>query len=346
MNTDKKPRPSAALRTALVMFGVALTAFLTAGAAYAVDDGTLGIRPEKESDFFHLSVYPGSALDATAIVTNHTSEPVTLLTYPVDGQSTPQGTFALAAEADERKGVGAWVQLESGSITVPAKSEQKVPFRISVPVGTEPGDYAGGLIIQSPPVKGETSMVDGDTALRLDVIQRQGVRIYLDVAGEAVKSLDHGSLDWKRDGDTLTFTLPVHNTGNVTLHPAADLDVSEWTGTDTKLTFNKPESILPGASLDLQATLQDAPPVHIGQAQANLTSEAGTATAATSILHVSLLVIGIALLSLAVIVLTAWRIIRFIQRAREAMAKVAQTELEPTDPGTRRANRQRTGASR
>lgn len=306
------------------MFGVAVTAFVAAGQAHAVDDGTLGIRPEKESDFFHLSVYPGSALEATAIVTNHTSDPVTLLNYPVDGRTTPQGAFALDAEADERKDVGAWVELKAGSITVPAKSEQKVPFRISVPAGTEPGDYAGGLIIQSPPVEGETSMVNSDTALRLDIVRRQGVRIYLNVAGEAVKSFDHGSLDWKRDGDTLTFTLPVHNTGNVTLHPSADLDLSEWTGTDTKLTFNKPESLLPGASLDLQATLADAPPVHIGRAQANLASEAGTARAETSFLYVSLLLIGVALLALAALIFAAWRIIRFVRRAREAMAKVAQ----------------------
>ena len=37
-----------------------------AGPAFAVDDGTLGIRPELESDFFHINLAPGAAIDANA----------------------------------------------------------------------------------------------------------------------------------------------------------------------------------------------------------------------------------------------------------------------------------------
>lgn len=346
MSRNQRPHLFSALRTTLIMAGLVLAMVLGAAPAQAVDDGTLGIRPERESDFFHLSVYPGHAVDVTAIVTNHTDSSVTLLTYPVDGQSTPQGAFALAAEADERKGVGAWAELKSENITVPANSEQKVPFRVSVPVGTEPGDYAGGLIIQPPPVKGETSMVDGDTAVRLDIVRRQGVRIYLNVAGTAVKSLELGNLDWQRDGDTVTFTLPVHNTGNVTLHPATELDITEWTGTSTKLTFNKPESMLPDSKLDLHATLTGAPPVHIGHAEANLTSEAGPAMAETSFFYVSWLVVLITLLSVALIVFAVWRITRFIRRARHAMALAAQTEPEGTDSRTQGARRRRASVTK
>lgn len=317
------------------MAGLALAMLLGPLPAHAVDDGNLGIRPEKESDFFHLSIHPGSAMDVTAVVINHTDSPVTLLTYPVDGQSTPQGTFAFAAQSDERKGVAAWVELKTDSVTLPAKSEQKVPFRITVPVGTEPGDYAGGLIIQAPPVEGETSVVNGETALRLDVVQRQGVRIYLNVAGEAVKSLGHGDLKWQREGDTVTFTLPIHNAGNVTLHPSAELDVSEWTGTATKLTFNKPESILPDARLELQATLSGAPPVHIGRAEAKVTSEAGEDRVETSIFYVSLMFILITLLIVAALVFIIWRTVRFIRRARQAMSQVSQIQPDSAEPQMR-----------
>jgi hypothetical protein len=324
LSARKRTPPFTAIRTFLITSIMAFATLLTAGAAHAVDDGTLGIRPEKESDFFHLSVYPGSALDATAIVSNHTGSPVTLKTYPVDGQSSPQGTFALAAESDARKGVGAWVELKADSVTVPAKSELKVPFRISVPAGTEPGDYAGGLIIEAPPVKGETAVVDGDKAVRLDVIQRQGVRIYLNVAGEAMKSMDHGALAWQRDGDSVRFSLPVQNTGNVTLHPTAELEVKDWAGDIKKLSFNKPESVLPGETVELHATLKDAPPVHMGTAQADFSSEAGSGRAETTIVYVSTLVTAISLLVLVLATLAIWRIVRFVRRARHAMAQIAQ----------------------
>jgi hypothetical protein len=314
--------PLAALRAALMMAALALAILATAGPATAVDNGTLGIRPANESDFFHLSLYPGAATDATAIVSNHTQTPVTLLNYPVDGQSSPQGAFALASRSEPRTGVGAWVKLEAEQITVPANSELKVPFRITVPAGTPPGDYAGGLIIQSPPVQGKTSTVKKDTAVRLDIIQRQGVRIYLKVAGTAVKALQHGDLSWQQTGGTLTFTLPVHNTGNTILHPRASLDVSGWIGANTQVKFDTPEIVLPGANLDLHARLTAAPLVQAGSAEATLTSEAGTGHARTSLIYAPWALIAIGLLALAAALYGVWRTARFIRRARYAIAQV------------------------
>lgn len=311
------------------MLGLAL--FAAAGPAVAVDNGTLGIRPAEESDFFHFSLYPGAAIDATAIVSNHTLDSVTLLNYPVDNQGNPQGTFALASQSDPRVGVGAWVQLGADHITVPSNSELEVPFRLSVPAETPPGDYAGGLIIQSPPVLGETSTLSGDTAVRLDVIQRQGVRIYLNVSGTAVKSLENGDLSWQQTGDTVTFTLPLHNSGNIILDPSADLDISSWIGVNSQLKFDTPESMLPGGNLELHARLLQAPLVQVGSAEATITSAAGTSHAQTSLIYAPWVLVGIGLLVLSAALYGAWRAARFIRRARHAIAHFA---MEPAKKAT------------
>ena len=318
------------------MIGVVGLALLaTAGPAAAIDNGGLGIRPANEPDFFHLSLYPGAATDATAIVSNHTQTPVTLLTYPVDALSSPQGTFALASETDPRAGVGAWVQMNVEQITVPANSELKVPFRLSVPAGTPPGDYAGGLIIQSPMVQGETSTLDDGTAVRLDTIQRQGVRIYLTVTGTALESLQHSELSWAQTGDTITFTLPVRNTGNTILHPTATLDVSGWVGANTQLTFDTPESLLPGATLDLHAQLTNAPLIQVGSADATITSEAGTEQVQTSLVYAPWALLGISLVVLAAAVYGVWRAARFVRRARRAIAaQVSRAEPRTGLPKT------------
>lgn len=310
------------VRTVLALTLLALAVLLSAGQASAVDDGTVGIRPANESDFFHISLYPGAAIDAEAVVANHTQDPVVLLNYPVDGQTTPQGGFALASQTDQQKGIGAWVHLKSDHVTIPAKSEMKVPFRLTVPSGTTPGDYAGGLIIQSPPVQGKTT-VSGDTAVRIDVVQRQGVRIYLNVAGTAVKSLTHGDLSWQQSGDDLAFVLPVHNTGNTILHPSAELNVTGWPLSDTTLKFDTPESLLPGSSIDLHATMPKAPSAMNAEVQANLTSEAGTDRATGHVLYAPWILLGIGLLILAGASYGAWRGFRFIRRARAVMAQTA-----------------------
>ncbi|OIQ83607.1 hypothetical protein GALL_345950 [mine drainage metagenome] len=322
------------MRTVLMVAAFGLALLAGTGSATAVDNGTLGIRPANEANFFHLSLYPGAATDATAIVSNHTQAPVTLLTYPVDAQNSPQGTFALASQSEPRAGVGAWVDLGVDQITVPANSDLRVPFRITVPAGTPPGDYAGGLIIQSPPVQGQTSTLAGGTAVRLDVVQRQGVRIYLNVAGTAVKSLDHGALSWQQTGDTVTFTLPVHNTGNTILHPSSTLDLSGWIGANTHLTFDAPEELLPGATLDLHAHLPHPPLIQVGDAQATLTSAAGTDHAQTRIIYAPWALLGLTLIVLAAALYGARRTVRFIRRARRALAQITRTEPRISVPET------------
>lgn len=315
------------VRMAVALALLVLAVFSATGEAFAVDDGTVGIRPANESDFFHISLYPGSAIDAEAVVANHSQAPVTLLNYPVDGQTTPQGGFALAAQTDPQKGIGAWVTLKADHVTIPANSELKVPFRLNVPAGTPPGDYAGALIIQSPPVQGKTSTVNGDTSVRIDVVQRQGVRIYLNVAGTAVKSLSHGELSWQQNGDQLALTLPVHNTGNTILHPTAELALSGWPINDTTVKFDTPESLLPGSSIDLHATVSHVPTAMNADAQAHLNSEAGSDQATTHILYAPWLILGIGLLVLACICYGVWRGIRVVRAARAVLAQ-GQTAAE------------------
>jgi hypothetical protein len=225
--------------------------------------------------------------------------------------------------------VGSWVTLDAESITIPANSDLTVPFRLSVPRTATPGDYAGGLIIQSPPIQGETTTGDGDAALRLDVIQRQGVRIYLTVAGTATTALDHGALSWQRSGDAVTFTLPIKNTGNTILYPTASLSVKSAMGATAELAFSAPESILPGSSLDLEATLSPAAFIQLGGASATLVSDAGTVQITTTFNDVPWWIVLILFVLVALIALGVWRGTLFVRRARRAIAQVAQ-DAPPT----------------
>lgn len=196
-----------------------------------------------------------------------------------------------------------------------------------MPVGTPPGDYVGGLIIQSPPTKGKTS-TRGDTAFRLDVIQRQGVRIYLNVPGTAIQTMEYGELSWQRTGNVVTVTLPIRNTGNTILHPSATLNISRLLRRDANLTFDTPESMLPGASLNLTARQSPAPALQLGNATATITSEAGIGHARASMIYAPRGFVAIVLLVLVATLYGLWRMARSIRRGRHAIAQVIQAELE------------------
>ena len=320
--TTPLARPHRTLRIAVTVGMLALASLAGVGSAEASEAGTLGIRPSNGSDFFRLSLYPGAATNATVVVSNSSDTPVTLPIYPVDARSDPEGAFVFASQPDLPVGVGSWMQLDNDEITVPANSEMEVSFRLSVPVNTPPGDYAGGLIIQAPLVEGETSIVEGDTAFRIDVVQRLGARIYLNVAGTALKSLELGGLRWKQTSDTLTFTMPLRNTGNTILHPTGTVVLSGWLGASTQLNFDPPESIFPGETVELQAQLPRPAPIQVGTAEATITSEAGTNSAQTSVTYAPWLLVGIGLFLLTLGLYGAHRVARFVRRARGAMAQV------------------------
>ncbi len=316
----RRPRAAAAL----LLAALAATAgvILDPGPrAAAVDDGTLGIRPAAEADFFHLELAPGAALDTEAVVSNRGAEPVTLRTYPVDATSDAGG-FAMQDESAPREGVGAWVQLERDAITVPAGAEVRVPIRLEVPAGTRPGDYAGAVIIQAPPAAGDTSQLGDGTAVRLDVVQRLGVRIYLHVAGEAVTELEAGSIQWQRNGDAIDFTVPISNTGNTNLRPEVELELQGWPGGSRRLEVDASQELLTGATHVLEATVDDAPPLFAGSASVVVRSEAGEQRASGSVVYAQWQLLVAALLVAVAIALIAWRAARFVRRARRAIAEL------------------------
>ena len=300
-----------------------------ASSAQAVDNGTLGIHPATESDFFHLSVAPGSTLNETAVVNNYTAAPITLLTYVADGLTTPQGTFALNNMDSVPVSVGLWSTLETKTITIPAQSELEVPFTIAVPATTTPGDYIGGLIIQEPLETGQVSTTAAGTPMRMDVIHRQGVRIYLNVSGTPITTLTAGDLNWTQSGDTVHVTLPITNTGNTTLHPTAVAKISSIIGMNTSTAFTTPESITPGSTVILNAEISPAAFIQLGQIAATVSSEAPALQTSTQFVEIPWWILGVFFAALITAVSVAtWLVRRQIRFTRKAKAAIARIERE------------------
>lgn len=293
---------------------------MVASPALAVDNGQIGIRPANEPDYFHINLAPAAAIDESAIISNHTAAAVTLLTYPVDGLTTAQGGFSFAAQADARKNVGGWTQLDASQVVVPAQSEIRLPFQVQVPANTPPGDYYGGIVIQAAPVAGKTVTVKGGTAVKLSIVQRQAVRIYLTVAGTRHNRLQTGALGWKRKGGQVDFALPIRNDGNTILHPSSSLRLASTLGVNRALHFNVPESLLPGGSITLHAQLKNASPVQIGTATATEHSEAGTEKVRAAFTYVPWGILLGTLATIALLGILGYRLTRFVRRARHAIA--------------------------
>jgi hypothetical protein len=312
---------SSALGLVLLLCAVGATSVLAAQPASAIDNGSLGIRPSNESDFFHLSVLPGESVQAKAIVSNHTALPAELDTYAVDGLTTASGTFSLKSQGKVSEALGLWASVSVSTITVPSGGEVSVPFTITVPPATKAGDYSGGLMVQSKAVKGTTS-TSGGSPVRIDVVQRQGVRIYLTVPGVARLGLSASQLEWAKSGDDIVVSVAVTNTGNSTLKPVGKATFEQWMGGSSSVVFAKPESVPPGTTVTMTARIAAPPFIQLGTVSAKIQSTAGVLKREATVIVVPLMVSLGAGATVIVITLCVWRVARFIRRARRAFAAV------------------------
>jgi hypothetical protein len=318
---------------------VAALAAALAGPAAAVETSTVGIRPEIQQDWFKLDVLPGQTAHQTAVAINRTDTAVSVLVYAVDALTTPQGGFALHEKADARSGVGAWTRLGVDRLEIPARSNVRIPFTLSVPAATAPGDYAGGIVVEREPMQGASQDIANELAVKLNIVERVGVRIYLNVAGEAVRRLKAGRLTWSRSGGAIRFILPVTNTGNVTVRPRGRLRIR---GRGT-VPFDGPAELLPASKATMTAVWRDVP--SFGQVNVTAVVEYGgkrPATKRTSFRVIPWRTVLIVAFVVAAIAGLGWRAVRLWRRARAALRALESVPPTAPRPDTTRAVRPHT----
>jgi hypothetical protein len=305
----------------LVLLAASLIGMLliAASPATAANGATLGIAPADEPDFFHVELLPGGTTRRTAVVSNHSTTVQQITIYPADGLTTPQGGFSLNTAQQARTEVGAWTQLPLTTLTLPAGGQRHVTFALTVPVGTPPGDYSGGIAVQSQPRAGQTTQLGHQTAVQLNFVERVAARIYLHVAGTARSSLSLGALTSAVDGSARTFALTVTNTGNTRLQPSGLLRIAGRPGSPVTVKMSTIDTLLPGQQAILRGRWTHPPTVFWGQATVTIRSAAGTTHAQTSLHLVPVLPAAVALALLLALTWGAARAIRLRRRSRAAL---------------------------
>lgn len=177
-------------------------------------------------------------MDAIRVFNNRKEDTVVVKLYPVDAETTQDGSFALLQEEADRKDVGSWVKLATNQIEISPLSEKTVPFSFTVPKNADAGDHMGGIIMQ------EVELEKNMTGTGLNIITRVGVRIYETVPGEVKKAFEITKFDWneyRKDAGNFfknfldinkntVFFVGIKNKGNVQLSPIVTIDVKNIFG--------------------------------------------------------------------------------------------------------------------
>ncbi|MFF5531587.1 WxL protein peptidoglycan domain-containing protein [Streptomyces cinerochromogenes] len=259
----------------------ALLLGLPTAAARAADNGSWSVHPVASQiaarPYFTLSAEPGQTLTDKVAVQNRTARPLTFRLYAADAYNTARdGGFAVRTLKERMRGVGAWARPERSRITVPGHRTVTVPFTLRIPDGAEPGDHPGAIVALDEQVD------HGSGSLALGVQRAVGARVYLRVGGPTLPALSVGDLRISHHqplvpglGDsTATISYTLRNTGNVTLHPKAELTARGLFGRtllDRELT-RVPAELLPGQRVRLTEKWRGAP--QFDRADVTLTASA------------------------------------------------------------------------
>ncbi len=228
---------------ALGLVGISLPAAATVGASTPLGSGwSLAPTPNAGGgarSSIDLTVAGGQRATDRMVLSNDTTGPLAFIVYPADAsEGEGSGAFALSLPNTPMHEVGHWTVTAVHSLSVPPREAVTFPFTLTVPVGTPPGDYAGGVVAID--VAHQTV---GSGAVHLKVLSGVGVRIYLHVpgarhAGVAVEHLSATATVPPFAGIVGTGQARIRfmavNTGNVIEVITARVDVVDGSGHTVK----------------------------------------------------------------------------------------------------------------
>ena len=206
-----------------VVYFVCIAVF--GGSTFAI--GGIGGHPLKPLDkehkgWFMYQLKPGESFDDVLVVKNTTNKAWLVDIYAADSVPSSGGGFALKQKVEEMTELGSWLKLSTNEVLLEAGQSKQVPFTLTIPVGTEIGEWSGGIMMEKmDPAEKEVVRENMGSGIRLSV--RTGVRVYNLIPGDIRNELfieeGQGVLREKRNKDKVfVVTVPVRNTGNISTY--------------------------------------------------------------------------------------------------------------------------------
>jgi len=266
---------SARRRGALVpLLGlVALSALLPLGGLaadnapeYGIHAGLSGATTLSKNHYAYALPQGGAPVHDSIVVSNFTASPISFDVHGADMLAATGGGLAPAAEGVTPTKVGAWLAVDTATITVPPHSDVSDAFTLSVPATTPPGEYVGAMVVARRP--------DATSGIR--VVTRAALTVDVTVLGNLVLQAGAGPLVGVEQRGDVRFTLTVANHGNVLFTFTGQVTVRDSVDHLVSTIPVAPQGlyVIPGGHADVTAVWHGVP--LWGSATATATVEAKT----------------------------------------------------------------------
>jgi hypothetical protein len=198
------------------------------------------------------TVKPGVAVLDTVVVRSTFDTPADVDLYPADAQPAVGGGFGFSARTDHPMQVGAWLRLALHRVRVPAQGQVVLHVSVTVPPGTEGGEYVGAVIAE-PVNQGPATGVQTRT--------RFAMSVYLTVPGAATgatpgRGRPDGTLQVLAvvphfKGDKACPVVRFRNDSQAIVDPQTRVQTTGLFGSGSSYSESRTGALLPGATADI-----------------------------------------------------------------------------------------------
>ncbi|WP_327306412.1 hypothetical protein OG730_25405 [Streptomyces sp. NBC_01298] len=209
-----------------------------------------GARPYVARPFFYLAGPSGTVLEDRLVLANTSDQEHTITLRGADVYNTADGAFAVrpagpaagGGSEGHAGGAGPWISFGAGTtVKVPAHTRAVVPFTVTVPPGSPPGDHPAAVVATESG-------------------REVGVRVHLRVGGPALAALTVEDVSVRGKGATARVAYTLVNRGNVALAPELAISAGGTLGKVAGRSVRTlPVEVLPGQRVELTEPWPGAP---------------------------------------------------------------------------------------
>jgi hypothetical protein len=214
--------PIALCLSAIALFNAPTASF--ANDSFGLPPGKVVLQPADAQGnevpgpgYFEVTANAGSSAQLYALVGNVGKKKMTVSIVPVDAKSGVYGGVSYGLPQQHRKHVGAWLKLSMSRVLIHPGRAAVVPFSLSVPAKTKPGQYVGGLTAYVPAHKSKASQAKRGKGGAIILQLRRIVAVVVTVPGASFGRLKLAKVNAKQRPDAVYLIAHIRNTGTTLL---------------------------------------------------------------------------------------------------------------------------------
>lgn len=203
--------------------------------------------------YYILNPDPGTTMSLGIRVTNNGIAAGSVSLYPVDATTGETSGVVFRLHGDLRTDVGAWITLHSSQLTLAAGQSTIVPFQLTIPQNTRPGQHMGGIVaegtdIQTAPTKNKHFQVN--------IHHLFIMAVQVNLPGPTIEQLTASGIQAGGANNYQNLQLLLRNSGTVMLKGSGSLQVTDPHGS---LLQNLPitlDTFLPDTTINYPVNVQ------------------------------------------------------------------------------------------